>query len=353
MGIAGNQRPAVGDSIDLAESILADLRKRGLPASPSDFDVWFSYRADANPALKAAADALLARGALTAADVERLQAEHLSPFRLTGGDLDTLNTRLSARLRDALAALDTAIASSAAHQQHLRAGKAALTLHGAPTAENLAGVIDGLLRTAHESRTRNGLVAAHLETVAREVRMVQQRLRAARALAQTDPLTGLPSRGAFRALLGTAIAETARTDAPLAVLLCDLDYFRAVDDGYGRLTADRALRTVALLLRTHCRDGSVARIGGDSFAALLPGYDREQAAALGERIRQAVMGHSWGEDGLGRMTMSIGVASSDRPHGARLLDEARRALRVAKSEGRNRVVEMTADGPVWPAARRA
>ncbi|GIM97609.1 diguanylate cyclase domain-containing protein [Paractinoplanes toevensis] len=96
-----------------------------------------------------------------------------------------------------------------------------------------------------------------------------------------DPLTGLPNR----ALLWRRFAEAA--DGPYAVLLVDLDGFKAVNDTYGHLAGDELLCRVAERLRHVCGpDATVARLGGDEFAALLPHTDAERAATVAAEVRR-------------------------------------------------------------------
>ncbi|GIF17275.1 diguanylate cyclase (GGDEF)-like protein [Actinoplanes tereljensis] len=96
-----------------------------------------------------------------------------------------------------------------------------------------------------------------------------------------DPLTGLPNR----ALLWRRFAEAG--DGPYAVLLVDLDGFKAINDTYGHLAGDELLCRVAERLRNVCGpDATVARLGGDEFAALLPDTEAERAATVAAEVRR-------------------------------------------------------------------
>lgn len=97
-------------------------------------------------------------------------------------------------------------------------------------------------------------------------------------------------------------------------------------------------------------------MGNDGFAAILPELRASEATASAERFRQMLMAQQWipHANGAGRVTVSIGVADAikgDTPEF--LLRRAGNGLKVAKREGRNRVVEMSPDGPIWDAERRA
>jgi diguanylate cyclase (GGDEF)-like protein len=152
--------------------------------------------------------------------------------------------------------------------------------------------------------------------------------------ARVDTVTGIGNRRA----LDEAIL--ALTGTRLAAVLLDLDHFKAFNDRNGHLAGDEALARVGAILRQAVRrDDTVFRYGGEEFLILVPGGDRESAAALAERVRVAVQqdasGGPWG------LTVSAGVAVADRfsagsPLG--LLRRADAALYQAKRSGRNRVV---------------
>jgi diguanylate cyclase (GGDEF)-like protein len=123
--------------------------------------------------------------------------------------------------------------------------------------------------------TEHGTIVALLDVTAR--RSYEERLEHA---AYHDPLTGLPNR----ALLWERFAAVA--DGPYAVLLVDLDGFKAVNDTYGHQAGDELLCQVAARLRHACgAEATVARLGGDEFAVLLPGARAELATATAMAIR--------------------------------------------------------------------
>jgi len=160
---------------------------------------------------------------------------------------------------------------------------------------------------------------------------------------QTDPLTGLSNRRHFERVFQEEIRRAIRAEAPLAVLLVDIDHFKGVNDTHGHTLGDECLRCVAELLRQHTqRAGEVAaRYGGEEFVIALPGSDPLSAYGVAERIRQDVAAvELQSEYGVLRPSVSIGVAvavPSNLDHGLGLLEDADRALYTAKRSGRNRV----------------
>src|SRR6266704_2118091 len=151
-------------------------------------------------------------------------------------------------------------------------------------------------------------------------------------LARTDPLTQLLNRRALLTQLGTEVERTRRYNAPLSILMIDVDEFKDVNDTFGHLAGDQVLVEIALLLARTARSvDSVARYGGDEFVIAVP-----------ERLRDKIQAHEFdiGKGDPLRLTVSIGVA--DFPEAKvetaeDLLDCADRALYRAKAGGRNLV----------------
>jgi len=125
----------------------------------------------------------------------------------------------------------------------------------------------------------------------------------------------------------------------VAVLFCDVDHFKKVNDTYGHRAGDMVLKEVFAKIRdTVAGDGSVYRIGGEEVVGLLPGIDEERAVAIAERIRSATETTEISfDDKALRVTVSIGVAASP-PRVGDLRDIADDAMYRAKETGRNRVV---------------
>ncbi|MCM3887219.1 EAL domain-containing protein [Frankia sp. R82] len=155
-----------------------------------------------------------------------------------------------------------------------------------------------------------------------------------------DPLTELASRELFRERLTTALATSRRDGSDVAVVYCDLDDFRVINDSLGHAAGDHLLRAVGQRLR-HCvrTADTVARLGSDEFAVLLDG-GRELPEQVAERIltalRQpvAVGGHQW------PVHASVGLVVAGRTQETTevLLRRAAMALHAAKQTGRNRLV---------------
>ncbi|OLF52232.1 sensor domain-containing diguanylate cyclase [Pseudomonas chlororaphis] len=159
-----------------------------------------------------------------------------------------------------------------------------------------------------------------------------------KAAAFSDALTGVGNRRAFMTRGERSLLDSQRRGAGAALLLCDLDHFKRLNDTYGHQTGDQALIAFGQLALANLRPQDVfGRIGGEEFACLLPETDERQAVQVAERLRRGFSELAMLEPGL--LSVSIGVVTTqDVGHDlSRLLSEADQALYTAKGKGRNRV----------------
>ncbi len=160
-----------------------------------------------------------------------------------------------------------------------------------------------------------------------------------------DALTGLYNRGYFDEALPRAVAQAARYQHPLSVLLVDTDHFKEINDTHSHLVGDRVLRLVAELLGEHARAAdTVCRYGGDEFVVILSSADAASAAAFAERFRRRLRDRASVAlpGGVVRITATVGVATFLEDATVRtpedLLRLADNRLYVGKRAGRDRVV---------------
>jgi diguanylate cyclase (GGDEF)-like protein len=164
----------------------------------------------------------------------------------------------------------------------------------------------------------------------------------------TDFLTGWHNRRYLQQRMKEELARAQRRGGTIACLMIDIDRFKAVNDGYGHLAGDNALKEVAQRVDTQIRTmDTAARFGGDELAILLPDASAAEAATLAERIREVIAAVPFAltAEVERTLTVSVGVASlSPGRHETdlkavadRLLADADAALYRAKAMGRNRV----------------
>jgi diguanylate cyclase (GGDEF)-like protein len=161
-------------------------------------------------------------------------------------------------------------------------------------------------------------------------------------MAYTDALTGALSRLGLEPALEREIDRARHAGAPLAVVLCDIDRFKRVNDERGHQAGDALLVALTARLRASVRLGdAIFRYGGEEFLVLAPGMPLARARAIAERIRRTVGEAPFDVGGAPcQVTLSCGVAllrEDDGPDGSSLVARADRALLSAKRAGRNRV----------------
>lgn len=157
---------------------------------------------------------------------------------------------------------------------------------------------------------------------------------------ETDPLSGLFNRRGFEARAEPALAAIRKAGLPAAMVTCDLDHFKSVNDTYGHDMGDRVIATFAAILRRTAGERmTVARLGGEEFTVFLPETNAAGARLFAEGVRSALAAtHHQGLPDRKSCTASFGVA--EWQDGESLADLRRRAdaaLYAAKRAGRNRV----------------
>jgi two-component system cell cycle response regulator len=185
-----------------------------------------------------------------------------------------------------------------------------------------------------KARLRTGSRLLELEE---SVRVSQAALR---VQVTRDPLTGAWNRSAILDFLSRDFARAEREQAPLAVVLADLDHLRDINDRYGQAAGDEVLKEAVRRMRSSIRAyDAVGRYGGEEFLVVLPGSDGLTALYVAERIRENVANVAVDTvEGKIAVTISLGVAAFgvDRTDPIELLRSADTALSHAKAGGHNR-----------------
>lgn len=277
---------------------------------------------------------------------------------LLGGDYVMMLKLYEINSESAVGALSIELANSAHQQNQLRQATLVLRLLavvlllwvGWRYSRRLQAELAEQMRLQSEiSESKNALEATVLQRTA-ELQVANQQLE---TLSTTDALTGLANRRSFDTHWAEEWQRSLRQATPLAVIMLDVDHFKAYNDHYGHPQGDACLQRVGEILRSCIRRAGelAARYGGEEFVVILPGATPQQAletaySVLGA-IRAARIPHvDSPTDDI--VTLSLGVAAASlHATGQReqLLNTADLALYQAKHQGRNRVVLIDLDEP--------
>lgn len=325
------------DGKELVRRILPLMSQHTDDFRPKSYALWYAYTTGSNPELSRHIDQQIGRGARLSSDVtfelyDRYLIEQAESRlgRAQGDLLDAL-----ARTREQM---DSADSETSRFQQSLDGFGEVLG-----TSSDLAALAREVSSMAGEtsraSRAIGQLLAQVRESQA-EVARLSLELTRAKDQANTDPLTGLANRGAFDNALRRMCER--RGDAPLSLIMLDIDHFKRINDTYGHPFGDVVIRSVAAAIHGYARGRDVAaRYGGEEFAVLMVDTSEQAAAEVAERIRDQIE-RSRIRDAEGRVagavTISAGVAQHlDREVPEGLLGRSDRALYRSKAGGRNRV----------------
>ncbi len=184
---------------------------------------------------------------------------------------------------------------------------------------------------------------AELQRMLEELRESREQIRRRnhelQLLATRDPLTGCMNRRSFFEWFDKLWGLSQRHALPLSCVMLDIDHFKAINDTYGHSTGDEVLRKVAQAMQDTCRDEDIlCRYGGEEFCLLTPQLTIAQCELAAERFRTVVKELVFSGCDL-RVTVSLGVSSTELGGGdpQAVLDQADKALYVAKRKGRNQV----------------
>ena len=206
------------------------------------------------------------------------------------------------------------------------------------SSDELGNLVRSFVTMREEIKERESEIHEANENLSRLNQKLEQ-------ISNTDAMTNLANRRHFDETLEKEISRHSRQGIPLALIICDIDYFKQYNDTYGHQQGDKCLRQVANSIRKTSARGEdlVARYGGEEFAVILPNTNEEQASTIAEKIRAHVhdlgLSHKTSEIS-DHVSVSLGLASVIPDSGTTmsdLIEDADRALYRAERDGRNRV----------------
>lgn len=224
-------------------------------------------------------------------------------------------------------------AETAGFGRDLAASAAAMRSVGAndtngSTIEEVARITGSMLERVRSAESR-------LESATREATELREKLEEARDNARRDPLTDLPNRRAFEEAFAAQMGK-----AKVCVAVCDVDFFKSVNDRFGHAVGDRVLKAIGEALTQACAGHLVARYGGEEFAVLFTGCEIDKAQATLDAARASVATKRYrlreSDAPLGEITFSAGLTHLEPDERYQTaFHRADRLLYAAKTAGRN------------------
>jgi diguanylate cyclase len=313
---------------------------------PASYTLWYEHVAGLNPPLSQILEQRLkTQHSLTDADVAHLYATHIASREAQAV------ARIHERLKVLMTETSEVISQSGTHATQFGKSLEDQTerLRRPGAADAIHSVLSELMVETHKMSQVSLTMARQLDTRAKEVRTLTERLERAEAAASNDPLTGLLNRRGLEQAYTDIVPQTVGQEGT-SLLLLDVDRFKEINDAYGHAVGDQVLRGVAEVLRARIKGADIAaRMGGDEFAVLLPETALKGALALAEKIRatlqNARLRKIGSDESIGQVSISVGVAHSTEAISLdALTQQADGALYSAKREGRNRVEAARAVG---------
>ena len=330
------------DKAASAEILRLILQKAAAhPASftPPTYAVWYEFLAGINPPLSEAMNNLLnGNEQITSEIAQKLFDRHISESNPEAQKAFRLNMQ---RVFGNLAQIaETAGGETGRFSAGLQ--KYGEKLTGIPDTPMLQNLVSEIMQDTQTMRSSVDALHGKLHESKSEIEKLQQELENARSEALIDPLTSIFNRRGFELQIKKLAVNTDLQDKRFAFMMLDIDFFKKVNDTYGHLFGDKVIRAIAEVLKAKVKgQDSVARLGGEEFAVLLPDTSLQGAYAVAEHIRQGIekgkIRRLDKQESVEGITISIGIADCD-VHGdwTDAMNRADEALYISKKQGRNR-----------------
>ncbi len=320
------------------------LERHGIPPNPICYAIAYEYDAGRKPELNQEIESHLDRG--RALDVHYLREFFDTHFM---GQPDDKVGEHIADLHNLLYKVLEGVSGACSGAADF--GKVLETqtqeLKGDPNLVDLKRIADTLLTATTEAISSNQSMRNQLESVEKDTSELKNQVKQLQDQASRDSLTGLYNRTALSQQLDSMIERGASEDAPLSLLMVDIDHFKRFNDNFGHLIGDEVIRRVSMALQHGVRDVDVAaRFGGEEFTVVLLDTDLDEAMEVAQKLHEAisklVLVRRSTKEKLPGITVSMG-ASCLQPGDSResLIERADQALYHAKESGRNRIVSET------------
>ncbi len=333
-------------SLNVARKVLPFLGERGIPATPQNYMIFYTYFESNLSRVKKIVDDELALNRPWDEETSRRIFDLLFSDEVNLGWRE-LNERLANQLKDVTEDIieETSATAEMAEETGVRLDSTLIEARAVRSIEQMTSLLDAIASDVGQVGQASRSLGQTLKEKGAELDEALQALEEVEHLALTDELTGLGNRRAWEARLKEEFHRHRRYGTECAVLMMDLDDFKPINDEHGHLVGDQVLHKIGSLILSLLRESDFgARYGGEEFACLLVNADLDKAFVVAERLRRAV---ELARIETGRktisLTASLGVARfrEDDPDPRAAVDRADQALYAAKAKGKNQTVSET------------
>ncbi|CAN0653054.1 diguanylate cyclase [Nitratireductor aquimarinus] len=322
---------------DIASTIASSMRRMGVSGLPRNYEIFYEVFTGSNRDLVREFEAL--NGRPTQEALDKLSLKYFTQNKRQAV-VESAQEQIAARAQDILSLLGRE--RSSLEKFGVILDQTSNGLSGRDLSHDILRKIVGIMAAATETTIQQGRqISQAMEEKSNELEEMRTKLAQYKKLADTDPLTRIWNRRAFDKRMAD-VYDDQRSVMFHALILADIDGFKAFNDHYGHPVGDRILQGVAQILKTQSTtDCFVARTGGEEFAIIVEGLSEEATMKVAEAIRLAVEKAEFvigaGVRNCGPIHISLGVCmAADAGDAEELYAKADQALYASKVDGRNR-----------------
>ena len=230
-------------TIAIAEAAIGKIAAHVGAADPKSYELWYKFAAGDSGLLNAAVNSRLGRnGTLSAKDIDEIYHTHISSTDASV-KVDKLGARVADEIEQVMAMIEAAEGSASHYSANLT--NVSRRLGTVSDRDGVRAIVESLVLATKEMEANNLRLQEQLQALWEEVGQLRKEVDAIRTESLTDALTALGNRKFFNAALEKSVAECHAENAPLALLLADVDLFKNINDTFGHVVGDRVLRFVA------------------------------------------------------------------------------------------------------------
>lgn len=339
-----NNRDNYIKATEILKKVLPLLVKNHIPATPNHYNLWFNYVSKLNLDLVKEINEIIG----TVGFCSEIKSEMLyDKFIATEveKELSSVKKSIEKMVSEISSSISDTYRGTENFQSKLNTsfGKLKEAEDGRMSIEDTMQVIREMVKNSSEVVKDINIFSSQLKRADKEINYLKQQIVEIQKEVNTDGLTNLLNRRAFDIDIGALVS----TQRQFSVIIGDIDKFKVINDTYGHLMGDTALKAVAHIFNTNCRNGATAyRYGGEEFVMLIPNTTLSTARQIADSMRRRVeklnvMSKDTGIK-LNSITASFGVSEFNvNDSVTTVIDRADKLLYEAKRLGRNRVMPIS------------